>query len=135
MNGTQIRIIKKANELWFVVEDVANVLGFSNANQVTTSHNIWKSNKFEDVKEGTLLVSDNELFLLLIQSSQPEATQFRKWVGREALPSIRMSEKSAAPEKAKKVVDAPNKVIELAQYAKARQQPATMASRPMTTKK
>lgn len=121
MNGAQIRTIKKGNELWFVAEDVANALGFSNANQVTTSRNIWGNSDFREVKEGTLLVSESGLFSLLIQLNQPEAAQLRRFIGREALPSIRMYETGVVPKQAETVVNAPNKEIELLKHYEAAQ--------------
>lgn len=100
-NNSEIRLIVRAGEPWFITADVARVLGYrdaSNAGRV-----------LDDDEKGTHIVStpggdqkvtvinESGLYALVLRSRKPEARKFAKWVTAEVLPSIRKTGKYERP--------------------------------------
>lgn len=96
-NNSEIRLIVRAGEPWFITADVARVLGYrdaSNAGRV-----------LDDDEKGTHIVStpggdqkltvinESGLYALVLRSRKPEARKFAKWVTSEVLPAIRKTGK------------------------------------------
>lgn len=101
-NNSEIRLIVRAGEPWFITADVARVLGYrdaSNAGRV-----------LDDDEKGTHIVStpggdqkvtvinESGLYALVLRSRKPEARKFAKWVTAEVLPSIRKTGKYERPQ-------------------------------------
>ena len=100
-NNSEIRLIVRAGEPWFITADVARVLGYrdaSNAGRV-----------LDDDEKGTHIVStpggdqkltvinESGLYALVLRSRKPEARKFAKWVTSEVLPAIRKTGKYERP--------------------------------------
>ena len=78
---------------WFVAADVAGVLQYRNAPDMTRS--------LDDDEKGTqivrtpggnqemLVINESGLYSAILRSRKPEAKRFKKWVTAEVLPSIR----------------------------------------------
>lgn len=92
---------------WFIGNDVAILLGYSNYQKALQQH-VWKENKksiyvktLENIgntpfKDTLIVVNNNKLFInevglyqLIFKSKLPKAEEFQKWVFEDVLPSIR----------------------------------------------
>ena len=92
--GKQVRTTTDENkEIWFVAKDVAEVLGYATAKDLTRRLD-------EDEKGGRLVptlggtqelttISESGLYCAILSSRKPEAKAFKKWVTSEVLPEIR----------------------------------------------
>lgn len=88
-----VRVIMIAGDPWFVANDVARVLGYRMASDMTRN--------LEDDERGTHIVrtpsadqemniiSESGLYAAVLKSRREEAKRFRKWVTSEVLPSLR----------------------------------------------
>lgn len=92
-NGSQVRIIEKDGEPWWVLKDVCDVLRLSDTNKVSKrlDSDELTRNKFvlgEQTRE-MLCINESGLYNVILRSDKPEAKPFRKWVTSEVLPTIR----------------------------------------------
>lgn len=88
-----VRIVMIADEPWFVANDVAKVLGYRMASDMTRN--------LDDDERGTHIVrtpsadqemniiSESGLYAAILKSRKAEARRFRKWVTGDVLPSLR----------------------------------------------
>ena len=93
-----LRVIDLEGEPWFVATDVASVLGYRNAPDMTRmldedeagTHEmrIRSENGVEQMREVTVL-SESGLYACILKSQRPEARAFRKWVTATVLPAVR----------------------------------------------
>lgn len=91
--GSDIRVVTKNGEPWFVAKDVANVLGISNVADNIKNY----PDKEKDIdsvytlggKQKMATISEAGLYRMIFQSRKPEAERFKDWVFNEVLPSIR----------------------------------------------
>ena len=97
MFGT-LRVIIMDEEPWFIGKDIAEKLGYSNASKAVIKHvddedkikeMIAHSQNGNVVKTQTTLINESGLYSLILKSKLPEAKEFRRWVTKEVLPSIR----------------------------------------------
>ncbi|MBN6739295.1 hypothetical protein JKG47_01815 [Acidithiobacillus sp. MC6.1] len=118
--GNEIRIVSRDGEVWFVAGDVAQVLGYAEAKDMTRwldedekgVHNVPTLSKSADGRGGgeqqLLIISESGLYHALLKSRREEAKPFRVWVTKEVLPSIRKTGTySAKPKPAPKPKDFP----------------------------
>lgn len=88
-----VRVIMRDGEPWFVLVDVARVLGLSNyRNAFARLDDDEKGVHTLDTPGGpqtVTILSESGLYALIMTSRKPEAKRFRKWVTGEVLPSIR----------------------------------------------
>ena len=94
----QVRTLTINNEPWFVGKDVAEILGYSNPNEALQDH-IDKEDKLNSKtlssftldlgQRGGWLINESGLYSLILSSKLPKAKEFKHWVTREVLPSIR----------------------------------------------
>lgn len=92
--GQQVRTVILDGQPWFVIADVARVLGLSNPTMVANA-------MFEDDLSTTevidsmgrsqtaRVVNEPGLYRMIFQSRKSEAADFQRWVTREVLPTIR----------------------------------------------
>lgn len=93
-------------EPWFVATDIANILGYRDAEKMTRmldndekgTHNVGirSENGVEQMREVTI-INESGLYAAILKSRRPEAKAFRKWVTSEVLPSIRKQGGYTAP--------------------------------------
>lgn len=89
----EIRVVEINNEPWFVATDVASVLEYRDAHDMTRI--------LDDDEKGTQImrtlggeqsvsvINESGLYSAILRSRKPEAKAFKKWVTSEVLPSIR----------------------------------------------
>lgn len=93
-NQNEVRtILKDDGEIWFVAADVAKVLEYRNANDMT--RNLDDDEKDAQIvrtlggDQNLTIISESGLYSATLKSRKPEAKQFKKWVTSNVLPSIR----------------------------------------------
>ena len=124
-------LIDEVGQPWFVAQDVAKMLGFTNASKAIKDHvddedckiltfkalNIsfkalkirslrllWKANDFSD----KTLINESGLYSLILRSNLPKAKEFKRWVTSIVLPSIRKTGRFVLPEQTLEWKDARN---------------------------
>lgn len=90
----EIRTLLIENEPYFVGKDVAEVLGYSEPRKAISRH-VDKEDGMKHpiltnggVQEMTL-INESGLYSLILSSKLPQAKDFKRWVTKEVLPSIR----------------------------------------------
>lgn len=90
----EIRVIEIDNEPWFVGNDVANVLGYSNPRKAVSDHvddedkGVTKCYTLGG-KQNVTIINESGLYSLILSSKMPNAKKFKHWVTSEVIPSIR----------------------------------------------
>ena len=92
---TRVRTLTKEDgSVWFVAKDVCDILDIQNAPQAAQKldeDDIYQAYITDSVgrKQLTTCISEPGLYVLVLRSGQPEANEFRRWVTKEVIPSIR----------------------------------------------
>lgn len=94
-NAASLRTLTDENgDPWFVAKDVCNVLGYTNASKAISDH-VDPEDKLNNEslsslgQRGGWLVNESGLYSLILSSKLPTAKEFKRWVTRDVLPSIR----------------------------------------------
>ncbi|MGG0209570.1 BRO family protein [Bacillus mycoides] len=89
----QVRTVKQGEDVWFVAQDVCDVLGINKQRDAYS--------RLDEDERGSVLVdtlggqqnvnaiNESGLYSLILRSRKPQAKAFKKWVTSEVLPSIR----------------------------------------------
>lgn len=83
----------KDGEPWFVAKDVADVLGYREAKDMT--RNLDDDEKGAHIlptlggDQEVLIINESGLYTAILKSRRKEAKRFKKWVTSTVLPSIR----------------------------------------------
>jgi prophage antirepressor-like protein len=86
----EVRTVQKNGEPWWVLKDVCEALGLSNAKMVAQRIDEDERGKFDLPRQGeTWIVNESGLYNVILRSDKPEAKQFKRWVTHEVLPAIR----------------------------------------------
>ncbi|MCL9849230.1 BRO family protein [Ralstonia solanacearum P673] len=99
--GSNVRVIERDGEPWFVAKDVAQVLGYSNptdaiarhckgTQETRTSDSLGRQSK-------TIIIPERDVYRLVMRSKLPGAEAFEEWVVGTVLPSIRKSGSYGVP--------------------------------------
>ena len=100
-NGLQLRALLINEEPWFIAMDVAQVLGYDDA---------WNMTRRLDPEEiqnlqiggfgnrGVNLINESGLYSAILGSQNPEAKTFKKWVTTDVLPTIRKTGEYKTPQ-------------------------------------
>jgi len=120
-------------EPWFVGKDVASALGFENQNRDIARHvdeddrvmidgKSQYQNGIELGQRGGWVINESGVYALVFGSKLPKAKEFKRWVTREVLPSIRKHGAYITPPKIDELVANPDLLIELATTLKKEQE-------------
>lgn len=86
-------VVDSNNEAWFVGKDVADILGYANHNKALGDHCKGVTKRYPLQTAGgtqeVRIISEPDLFRLIVNSKLPSAERFERWVFEEVLPSIR----------------------------------------------
>jgi prophage antirepressor-like protein len=95
LDGKALRAhIDAAGGIWWVVQDVCDVLGLANVSDAVAEHPANEKNTLA-IREGMrgnplhLLVNEPGLYRLIFRSRKPEAEAFKCWVFTDVLPTLR----------------------------------------------
>lgn len=141
--GNDIRVMTdEQGEPLFVLKDICDALNLGNTSRVADrldSDDLTLSKVIDNlgVQRETFLVSEAGLYEVIIRSDKPEATQFRRWVTSEVLPSIRKHGMYATPATIEEMIANPDIIIQLAttlkeeRAARAKAEAEVQAQRPV----
>lgn len=124
----EIRTIEMNGEPWFVLKDVAGILGIENHKDLPKRLDPDEVGRFElphpqnhDKGIEMTCINESGLYSVILRSDKPEAKPFRKWVTSEVLPSIRKHGAYMTPETLQAAILNPDAMIQLCQQLKAEQ--------------
>ena len=90
-----VRTIEKEDEVWFVGKDVAAALGYERPTKAVQDH-VDDEDKDEipiqdsiGRSQNTPIINESGLYSLVLSSKLPTARQFKRWITKEVIPSIR----------------------------------------------
>nr|DAJ46722.1 MAG TPA: repressor domain protein [Caudoviricetes sp.] len=140
--GNNIRVMTdEQGEPLFVLKDVCNCLGITNTRNVSARlDEDMKGVRPVDTPGGTqqlTVINEVGLYEVIIRSDKPDATQFRRWVTSEVLPSIRKHGMYATPATIEEMIANPDIIIQLAttlkeeRAARAKAEAEVEAQRPV----
>lgn len=88
-----IRMIMIKGQPWWILADLARVLGYRDAEQagrlLRERHKGTTLSGTPGIQSGMLLVSEAGLYRIMMRSDKPVADRFQDWITDEVLPSIR----------------------------------------------
>lgn len=95
--GHKVRTIYKDGEVWFVAKDICELLSIKDTSMAlsrldkadTSSTGISSGGQIREMS----IVNESGLYDLLLDSRKKEAKDFRRWVTKDVLPSIRKTGK------------------------------------------
>ncbi|MCM3510449.1 phage antirepressor [Rothia sp. P100] len=101
-NGLQLRALLINGEPWFVAADVANLLGYDLATNMSRNldpeekgiHNMNTLGGEQKVS----IINESGLYSAIMRSRKPEAKAFKKWVTNDVLPTIRKTGEYKTPQ-------------------------------------
>ena len=93
-NGKQVRTIILDSEAFFVGKDVADILGYSRADNALRSHvddddKLMHQFSASGQNRNMIIINESGLYSLILASKLPQAKEFKKWITSEVLPAIR----------------------------------------------
>lgn len=118
-NGNQVRTVLIEDEPYFIGKDVADILGYSRTTKAIQDH---VEDEDKDVvpiqdsigrKQATPIINESGLYSLILSSKLPAAKEFKRWVTKEVLPSIRKNGAYLTDQKAFDVTHNPNALGDL----------------------
>ncbi|MCC0641798.1 BRO family protein [Clostridioides sp. ES-S-0049-03] len=91
MEFGQIRMAEINNKPYFVGKDIAKSLGYKNTNDAILRHckGVVKHDGFKINGIKIALITEGDVYRLIVGSNLPNAEKFESWVFDEVLPSIR----------------------------------------------
>lgn len=96
-----VRTIVKDGEIWFVGKDVAEKLGYELARKAILDHveeedkeilsknQTFQNGTLEIPNRGLIIINESGLYSLVLSSKLPKAKEFKRWITKEVIPSIR----------------------------------------------
>ncbi len=125
-NSRQVRTIVKDGEPWFVAKDVCDILEISNSRDaISRLDEDEKDVAITDTpggKQNMTIISESGVYALVFTSRKEEAENFKRWVRKEVIPSIRKHGAYMTPETIEKVLSDPDTIIRLATELKQERQ-------------
>ena len=119
-NGSPIRVLIRDGYPWFVATDVAKVLGYRNAPDMTRMLNEYEMNTTHNVRSihecgnpNMTIINEPGLYKCIFNSRRPEAVEFQNFVYTVVLPSIRQYGAYITPEVREQLTNNPNLINEL----------------------
>lgn len=90
----KIRIVNKENEIYFVANDICKILNLTNITETLKRVDLddLSITEVEDTlgrKQVSTIVNESGLYSLILQSRKEQAINFKRWITKEVLPSIR----------------------------------------------
>ena len=118
----EIRTLIIDDQPWFVGKDIAEVLGYSDPSATISKKCKYKRKEMishcqngKVVKTQTTLITEGDLYRLIIGSKLPSAQKFEEWVMDEVLPEIRRTggyiDKGATPQQLEQLQQKINRLL------------------------
>jgi anti-repressor protein len=115
-NLGQVRAIENNGDPWFVLKDVCEVLGLTNATMIAGRLDEDEVTKFNlgGLSGEINIINESGLYNVILRSDKPQAKQFKKWITAEVLPSIRKHGAYMTADTIEKTLTDPDYLIRLA---------------------
>ena len=101
----KVRVVMIEGEPWFVGADIANILGYSNPTQAIHQNckharkvDLFAKYGHEMANPIVNVISEGDLYRLVVRSKREEAERFESWIFDEVVPSIRKTGSYSLPE-------------------------------------
>lgn len=125
--GNEVRTMSINQEPFFIGKDVAEVLNYRNTSKAIRDHVDMEDKLTERIvlsgqNREVILINESGLYSLILSSKLPAAKEFKRWVTKEVLPSIRKNGAYLTAEKAEEILLNPDTIITLAQQVKNERQ-------------
>jgi len=117
-NFGKIRVLEIDGEPWFIAVDIAKVLDYRTAYDMTRI--LDEDEKGTQIvrtpggNQNVIVINESGLYSSILRSRKPEAKQFKKWVTSEVLPSIRKYGAYLTEQTVEKALTDPDFLIQLA---------------------
>lgn len=110
-------------EVFFVGNDVAKLLGYSNYRNAVINHVDTEDKQRTQIEDAgqsreMTIINESGLYSLILSSKLPTAKQFKRWVTSEVLPNIRKHGTHMTSETIEKVLADPDTIIQIATQLK-----------------
>lgn len=110
-------------EVFFVGNDVAKLLGYSNYRNAVINHIDTEDKQRTQIEDAgqsreMTIINESGLYSLILSSKLPTAKQFKRWVTSEVLPNIRKHGTHMTSETIEKVLADPDTIIQIATQLK-----------------
>lgn len=120
--GNEVRTLKINDEPYFVGNDVAKILGYSNYRKAVFEHvddedKLRTQIRYAGQNREVTVINESGLYSLILSSKMPNAKRFKRWVTSEVLPAIRKHGAYMTDEKAFDVVNNKDGLASLLQQA------------------
>lgn len=92
--GQEVRTVVKDEDVWFVGNEVAKILGYSNYRNAVQQHvdsddKLCTQIEYAGQMRNMTIINESGLYALIFGSRLDSAKRFKHWVTNEVLPSIR----------------------------------------------
>lgn len=118
----EVRTLVINYEPYFVGKDVADILGYSNTAKAIRDHvdeeDKTQNDSFTVNGTAPVLINESGLYSLVLKSKLPSAKQFKRWVTKEVLPTIRKHGAYLTDQKIEEALLNPDVLINLATQLK-----------------
>lgn len=120
----KIRIILISSEPWFVGNEIAKTLGYTNPQKAIRDHVDEDDRRDERIVhplggvQETRVINESGLYSLILSSKLPTAKRFKRWVTSEVLPAIRKHGAYLTEQKVEEILTNPDTIIKLATQLK-----------------
>lgn len=121
--NSEVRMLSRDKEPWFIGKDVAGILGYANSPKAIKDH-VDEEDKLTEriVMSGqsreVILINESGLYSLILKSKLPNAKKFKRWVTSEVLPSIRKHGMYATADTVDRLLSDPDTAIKLLETIK-----------------
>lgn len=125
----EVKTIEKNNQLYFLANDVANILGYKRPGDAVKQHvdeedretlsykafgdlehSLWQGNDYSN----KTFISESGVYSLVFGSELPQAREFKRWITSDVLPSIRKHGAYMTEKTLENALSNPDFLIELA---------------------
>ena len=117
-NGSNVQTILIEDEPYFVGKEVADILGYKNGSRDINRHVDDEDKlKYQIGTSGQnrtqIIINESGLYSLILGSDLPSAKEFKRWVTKEVLPTIRKHGAYMTEQKIAEIYQDPRKMAEL----------------------
>lgn len=124
--GAQVRTVIKNEQPWFVLKDACDILGLRApdvrqrlSDDVVSTHTVKDSLGRDNT---AIIINEDGLYDVILESRKAEARAFRKWVTSEVLPSIRKHGAYMTPQTLEAALSNPDAIITILNRLKQEQE-------------
>jgi len=88
--SSEVRILWKDAEPWFVLVDICKALDISNPSRMAQRLDEDERSVYNLGRQGeAIIINESGLYTVVLRSNKPEAKIFKRWITHEVLPSLR----------------------------------------------